>query len=86
VKPDGGEKEYGIPADNPFVNDPDYLPEIYNMGLRNPWRVSVDSKYAPLHPQVIAPTRYMLMYKLIKYAIYVSPYFVSSYCRRWTLR
>lgn len=35
-------REYGIPASNPFLNDPDFLPEIYNLGLRNPWRVSVD--------------------------------------------
>ena len=33
---------YGIPADNPYVNDPAYLPEIWAMGMRNPWRYSFD--------------------------------------------
>ncbi|HUM45360.1 MAG TPA: PQQ-dependent sugar dehydrogenase [Chitinophagales bacterium] len=34
---------YGIPADNPFINDPDnYYPEIWSYGLRNPWRFSFD--------------------------------------------
>ncbi len=31
-----------IPADNPFVNDPDVLDEIWALGLRNPWRFSFD--------------------------------------------
>lgn len=33
---------YKIPKDNPFVKDPSYLPEIWSLGLRNPWRFSVD--------------------------------------------
>ncbi len=33
---------YGIPADNPFVNDPDHRPETWAWGLRNAWRVSFD--------------------------------------------
>lgn len=41
INPLAGEP-YGIPEDNPFVDDPDYLPEIYAIGLRNPWRISVD--------------------------------------------
>jgi hypothetical protein len=39
--PDPG-KAYGIPADNPFVANPDVLDEIWAMGLRNPWRFSFD--------------------------------------------
>lgn len=38
---DGGDP-YAVPADNPFVGDSDYLPEIWAMGLRNPWRFSFD--------------------------------------------
>lgn len=39
--------EYGIPRDNPFVNEPDMgdrgaRKEIYALGLRNPWRFSFD--------------------------------------------
>lgn len=33
---------YGIPADNPYVGDPDWLDEIWASGLRNPWRFSFD--------------------------------------------
>jgi glucose/arabinose dehydrogenase len=33
---------YSIPADNPFVSDPDALDEIWAYGLRNPWRFSFD--------------------------------------------
>lgn len=33
---------YGIPADNPFVNDETALDEIWAWGLRNPWRNSFD--------------------------------------------
>jgi glucose/arabinose dehydrogenase len=38
---DGGEP-YAIPADNPYVGDSAYLPEIWAMGIRNPWRYSFD--------------------------------------------
>jgi glucose/arabinose dehydrogenase len=34
---------YDIPADNPFIDDPDAAPEIFALGLRNPWRFSFDS-------------------------------------------
>ncbi len=38
-----GEGGHGIPADNPFVGQPDSaLPEIWAYGLRNPWRCSFD--------------------------------------------
>jgi glucose/arabinose dehydrogenase len=32
---------YSIPPDNPYVNGPG-LPEIWAIGLRNPWRISFD--------------------------------------------
>ena len=35
---------YGIPADNPFINQKDARPEIYAFGLRNPWRMAFDSQ------------------------------------------
>lgn len=34
-------KNYGIPADNPFVNGPG-ADEIFAYGLRNPWRIHFD--------------------------------------------
>ncbi len=35
-------RNYGIPADNPFVADPEARDEIWAYGLRNPWRFSFD--------------------------------------------
>ena len=43
-----GAKPYAIPADNPFVADPSILPEIWALGLRNPWRFSFDEKGLPI--------------------------------------
>ncbi len=40
---DGGETGYGVPTDNPFVNDSTARPEIWAYGLRNPWKFSFDS-------------------------------------------
>lgn len=37
-----GAAPYAVPADNPFVNDPAFLPEIWSLGWRNPWRFSFD--------------------------------------------
>jgi len=34
---------YAVPADNPFVDDPNTRDEIWALGLRNPWRFSFDS-------------------------------------------
>src|SRR5262249_39189434 len=39
VRPPG---DYVIPADNPFVNNPAALGELWDSGLRNPWRFSFD--------------------------------------------
>ena len=36
-------KNYGIPADNPFVADTTGSDEVYAYGLRNPWRFSFDA-------------------------------------------
>ncbi|MBM9575703.1 PQQ-dependent sugar dehydrogenase [Leptospira sp. 201903070] len=40
---------YKVPEDNPFVNKPGFLPEIWAYGLRNPWRFSFDSATGELY-------------------------------------
>lgn len=37
-------KAYRVPADNPFVNTPKAMPEIWAFGFRNPWKISFDAK------------------------------------------
>lgn len=39
---ESGADTYLVPPDNPFTGEPGYLPEIWAMGLRNPWRISFD--------------------------------------------
>ena len=41
--PDEG-REYSIPSDNPFVGQEGMRPETWAYGLRNPWRMTTDSK------------------------------------------
>jgi len=41
--PGTGGSAYGIPTDNPFVNAPGFLTEIYAMGFRNPAYLSFDA-------------------------------------------
>jgi len=36
-------KFYSVPSDNPYVNKTGYLPEIWSMGHRNPWRWAFDT-------------------------------------------
>ncbi len=47
-KPDAG-KTYHVPSDNPFLTTPDALPELWAVGLRNPFRFSFDSANGDLY-------------------------------------
>ena len=38
-----GARPYGVPPDNPFVTKKGFRPEIWALGLRNPWRFSFDT-------------------------------------------
>ena len=40
---------YVIPPDNPFVGDAGFKDEIWALGLRNPWKISFDSKTGDLY-------------------------------------
>ena len=39
---ESGAVPYGVPAGNPFVDHASFLPEIWALGVRNPWRFSFD--------------------------------------------
>lgn len=39
---------YTIPTDNPYVGNTEYRPEIWAMGLRNPWRYKFDERNGDL--------------------------------------
>jgi glucose/arabinose dehydrogenase len=39
---------YGVPPDNPYANRPGWRPEIWQLGLRNPWRWSFDRETGDL--------------------------------------
>ena len=41
--PDSDPEGYNIPPGNPFVGQAGVLPEIWSLGLRNPWRWSFDT-------------------------------------------
>jgi glucose/arabinose dehydrogenase len=39
-----GGAAYVVPPDNPFLSDPEARPEVWAVGLRNPWRFSFDEE------------------------------------------
>lgn len=49
---------YLIPPDNPFIDDPTYRPEIWALGLRNPWRFSFDSQNGDLYIADVGQNRW----------------------------
>ncbi len=46
VRPQG---DYTIPGDNPFITHPSAKPELWDFGLRNPWRFSFDRQTGDLY-------------------------------------
>ncbi|HEY7213326.1 MAG TPA: PQQ-dependent sugar dehydrogenase, partial [Thermoanaerobaculia bacterium] len=45
---EAGVAPYSVPPDNPFVGQAGYLPEIWALGMRNPWRLSFDRQKGDL--------------------------------------
>lgn len=49
---------YRVPEDNPFVADPEFRPEIWALGLRNPWRFSFDRETGDLYIADVGQNRW----------------------------
>lgn len=49
VSEPGADPPYQVPADNPFVGDDQVRPEIWAIGLRNPWRFDFDPQSGDLY-------------------------------------
>ena len=39
----GRDPGYAVPPDNPFLSDPEARPDVWAIGLRNPWRFTYDA-------------------------------------------
>ena len=48
---------YTVPADNPFVGNPDARAEVWSYGLRNPWRFSFDRGTGDLYIADVGETQ-----------------------------
>jgi glucose/arabinose dehydrogenase len=53
-----GDQLYTIPADNPYVNNADLAPEVWAIGLRNPWRFSFDRQTGDLYIGDVGQNQY----------------------------
>ncbi len=53
-----GNQPYAIPADNPFIGEPDMRPEIWAWGLRNPWRFAFDRATDDLYIADVGQNQY----------------------------
>ena len=54
----GNEGAYTIPADNPFIDNPEIRSEIWALGLRNPWRFSFDRQEGDLYIADVGQNRW----------------------------
>jgi hypothetical protein len=57
VNVDQGEP-YSVPVDNPFVTRPTWRPEVWAIGLRNPWRFSIDPMTRSLYVADVGDNTY----------------------------
>lgn len=53
-----GDKAYAIPDDNPSVNNPALAPEVWAMGVRNPWRFSFDRTTGDMYMGDVGQNQY----------------------------
>jgi streptogramin lyase len=55
---ESGASPYAIPSSNPFVGNTNYFPEIWAVGLRNPWRFSFDRLTGDLYLSDVGQNRF----------------------------
>ncbi len=55
---ESGANPYAIPPSNPFTGNPAWLPEIWALGVRNPWRFSFDRLTADLYIADVGQSAY----------------------------
>lgn len=58
IDPEHWHNPYGIPPSNPFVGNAAYRPEIWALGLRNPWRFSFDRATGDLYIGDVGGSQY----------------------------
>lgn len=58
INVEGGVATYSVPTNNPFVGNTNYAPEIWALGLRNPWRFSFDRLTGDLFIADVGQTKY----------------------------
>ena len=51
-------RPYAVPPSNPFVARKGHLPEIWSLGLRNPWRFAFDRKTGDLYIADVGQNKY----------------------------
>jgi uncharacterized repeat protein (TIGR03806 family) len=85
-----GNAQYGIPADNPFKNNPvcnvtdtsrtTTCPEIWTIGMRNPWRFTFDRETGELWAGDVMQDRYEEINLIVRGENYGWPIRQGSYC------
>ena len=65
VSSSGERRAYRIPSDNPFVKLPKARGEVFAYGLRNPWRMSFDSKSGQLWVGDVGWEAYEMVYRVV---------------------
>ncbi len=72
---------YLIPPDNPLINDPDAMDEIFAWGLRHPWRMSFDPVTGHLWVADVGPSSWEVIHIVENGKNYGFPIIVGSHCR-----
>ena len=55
---ESGTKPYAVPPGNPFINKEGFRPEIWALGMRNPWRFSFDRMTGDLYIADVGQNKY----------------------------